>query len=128
MEKLTAWTDKGEDCAAQLDAAGIVIERRTDGLYCNNPVLADQIAGAFDPFPYAKTRKQAALDKLLYDNFDFVKFIRAGSSTSITGNNIGNFLATITNNYRTKRAAITAATTQADLDAVNLATGWPNNP
>jgi len=95
---------------------------------------ADQIATAYTtfqqswPLAFFQAQYQAKLDAFFDANFDLKAFIRAGSSTTVTGTNVGNFLATITNNYRTLRAQITAATTVAQVQAVNINSGWPANP
>ena len=61
-------------------------------------------------------------------NFDLAKFIRGGTATGITAAQVGTFLATITNNYRTLRASIANAANVAAVNAVNIAAGWPANP
>lgn len=71
---------------------------------------------------------QFQLDTLLDNNFDLKAFIRAGTSTTVTGTNVGTFLATICNNYRSLRAQIAAATTFTQLNAININSGWPSNP
>jgi hypothetical protein len=75
-----------------------------------------------------KALKQAALDELFDTRFDLSAFIREGTATNVTSNNVGSFLSTITNNYRTKRAQIASAADAAALDAINILSGWPNNP
>lgn len=72
--------------------------------------------------------QQAALDTLLDANYSLPKFTRQGQATGITGANVGAFLAQITNNYRTLRASIAAATTLAQLNAIDITLGWPANP
>jgi hypothetical protein len=71
---------------------------------------------------------QRQLDALLTVNLDFPGLVRAGSLTSVTGANIGTFLSTVCNNYRTLRASIAAATTVSQVQAININSGWPNNP
>lgn len=83
---------------------------------------------ALAPFSECQAWLQSQLDALLDNNFDLKAFIRAGTATSITGTNVGTFLATICNNYRTLRASIAAATTVAQLNAININAGWPSNP
>lgn len=77
---------------------------------------------------YVKVAKQAALDAFLNANFDLLSFIRNGTSTLVTGVGVGTFLATITDNYRTIRANIAAAGTVNAVNAININSGWPNNP
>jgi hydrogenase maturation factor len=90
-----------------------------------------QIQAAYQsiaPFAECQRDVQAALDLLLDMNFDLKAFIRAGTSTTVTGTNVGTFLATICDNYRTIRASIAAATTLTQLNAININSGWPANP
>jgi hypothetical protein len=77
---------------------------------------------------YVQQQKQAALDALLDNNFDLKAFIRGGTSTLISGVNVGVFLATIANNYRTLRASIANAGSVATVNAININSGWPANP
>jgi hypothetical protein len=70
----------------------------------------------------------ADLDALLDNNFDLKAFIRAGTSSAVTAANVGTFLAQITNNYRSLRSQIAAATTVAQLQAIDINAGWPGNP
>jgi hypothetical protein len=76
----------------------------------------------------AQTAVQAQLDSAFNAKFDLAAFIRAGTVTTVTAAGVGTFLATITNNYRTLRAAIAAAPTIAALTAININAGWPANP
>jgi len=80
------------------------------------------------PLAWWKTYWQLQLDTLLDNNFDLKAFIRAGNSTSVTGTQVGNFLATITDNYRSLRASIAAAASVAAVQAININNGWPSNP
>lgn len=77
---------------------------------------------------YAKAAKQAALDAFLDANFDFKAFIRAGTITTLTGAQVGTFIASISNNYRTIRANIAAAGTVGAVNAISINSGWPANP
>jgi hypothetical protein len=80
------------------------------------------------PLAWWQANWQSQLDALLDNNFDLRAFIRAGTSTTVTATNIGTFLATINNNYRTLRAQIVAASTAAAVQAININSGWPSNP
>ena len=84
--------------------------------------------GSASELQFWKNKQQAALDALFDANFDLSKFIRGGTITTITATNVGTFLATITNNYRTLRTNIAAATTVALVQAININSGWPSNP
>lgn len=77
--------------------------------------------------PELKYIKQTALDTEFDDNFDIPAFIRGGTAT-VTAANVGNFIAQITNNYRTLRAQIAAAATPTALNAIDITSGWPANP
>lgn len=102
------------------------------GLHVQDVDLANttlsSYAGSAAQLSFVKTQKQAALDKAFDANFDLEKFIRGGTATNITATNVGTFLATITNNYRTLRASIANAATVAAVNAVNINSGWPSNP
>ena len=99
---------------------------------CDDPVAVQAIistySGSASELAWWKAQHQAALDELFNANFDLAKFIRAGTATGITAQNVGNFLVTITNNYRTLRADIAAATTVAGVQAIVITSGWPANP
>lgn len=84
--------------------------------------------GSATEFSFNQTLKQAALDALFDSHFDLAKFIRGGTITTITAANVGTFLATIANNYRSLRAQIAAASSVAALNAININAGWPSNP
>lgn len=98
----------------------------------DNPVAVQAIingyAGSASQLTFAKAAKQQLLDDQFDQHFDLAKFIRGGTVTTVTGTNIGTFLAQITNNYRTLRASIAAAANVAAVNAVNVAGGWPANP
>lgn len=123
-----------ETCESALASTGFAsfVSRGPDGVMVSdvatvNAVLASYAGSALE-LSYNKTQKQTALDVLFDANFDLAKFIRGGTSTTITAANVGTFLATITNNYRSLRAQIANASTLAILNAVNINSGWPANP
>lgn len=103
-----------------------------DGLHVGDVTAAQSFLSAFSgsatELSHWQSKTQTALDALLDNNFDLKAFIRAGTASSITAANVGTFLATITNNYRGLRAQIAAATTVAQVQAININAGWPNNP
>ena len=84
--------------------------------------------GGPDELAYYRSAQQALLDAEFDQHFDLAKFIRGGTVTTVTATNVGNFLAQITNNYRSLRAQIAAAATVAAVQAINIASGWPSNP
>lgn len=71
---------------------------------------------------------QVALLALFTQNFNLAQFIINGTAATITATQVGTFLATITNNFRSLRASIAAATTVSQLNAININAGWPSNP
>lgn len=103
-----------------------------DGLHVNDAALANALissySGGASQLAWSKTQKQVTLDALFDANFDLAKFIRGGAATNITAANVGTFLATITNNYRSLRASIAAAANLTALNAININSGWPSNP
>lgn len=118
-------------CLDTLAAANIGFER--DGaldLYVSNDNATAQtiIDTPIMWLAAAKVRKQAALDDILDTRFDFKAFIRGGTIKTITGTQVGNFIATFENNWRTLRDAIAAAATTDAVIAINVESGWPANP
>lgn len=103
-----------------------------DGLNVGDVTVAQNFistyVGSATELSFNKTQKQTALDALFDANFDLAKFIRGGTITTITAANVGTFLATIANNYRSLRAQIAAASSVAALNAININAGWPSNP
>jgi hypothetical protein len=85
-------------------------------------------SGSAAQLSWNQQQLQAQLDALLDDKSDLVAFICAGTNSSLTATNVGGFLASITNNYRSLRAQISAATSLAQLQAININQGWPSNP
>lgn len=78
--------------------------------------------------PGAKQAMQLALDAMFDAQFDLKAFIRGGTISTVTAVQVGSFLAQITNNYRSLRSQISAATTVAQVQAININAGWPANP
>lgn len=72
--------------------------------------------------------KQAQLDVILGDNADIIVMIQNGTVSTLTGTQVANFLAGYANNYRNLRAQIAAATTAAQVRAIDINAGWPANP
>lgn len=113
-------------------ANGGPCQHAPDGIHVSDVTLAQAYVSAYvggaAELAWTKQRKQTALDALFDANFDLAKFIRAGTVTTITAANVGTFLATITNNYRSLRAQIAGAADLATLSAININSGWPGNP
>ena len=115
-----------------IEAAGHSAVSERGGWEVDNLIAVQAIistySGSSAELAWWKAQHQEALDALFDANFDLAKFIRVGTATGITATNVGNFLATITNNYRTLRANIAAAKTVADVQAIIITSGWPANP
>lgn len=111
---------------------GIAVSQGPDGWHVSDAAafqsFAASYSGSASQLSWTRSKRQAELDALFDANFDLAKFIRGGTATTITAANVGTFLATITNNYRSLRAQITAAATMTALNAINVNTGWPSNP
>ena len=123
-----------EACEAALAAAGFstTVTRAPEGILVSDvPTVvatAHAYVGSAAELAYHKAQTQTALDALFDANFDLTKFIRGGTVATITATQVGTFLAQIANNYRALRASIAAATTVAQVNAINPAGGWPTNP
>ena len=122
-----------EACEAALLAAGFspTITVAPDGVHVSDVATvvatAQAYVGSAAELAFHKAQQQELLDAEFNANFDLAAFIRNGTATGITAAQVGTFLATITNNYRTLRASIAAATTVAQVQATNIAAGWPAN-
>ena len=103
-----------------------------DGIWVGDVQIATDFLSTYNgsaiEVVWYKKRKLINLDEQFDKNFDLAKFIRNGTATNITAANVGTFLAAITNNYRSLRAAINAASDIAAVNAINLNSGWPSNP
>lgn len=112
--------------------AGHLVEVAPDGVYADDQAAVSALLASYAGSPgqlaWAKRVKQAALDDQFDQHFDLAKFIRGGTVATVTAAQVGSFLATITNNYRSLRTSIAAASTVAAVQAINIAGGWPSNP
>lgn len=79
MERIDSFIDKGAGCAALLEAAEIVLERRADGVYCSDVATWQQIVAAYDVLAEKKAAKCGAIDALR-DHL-----IAAGFADTVTG-------------------------------------------
>jgi hypothetical protein len=59
---------------------------------------------------------------------NLANFVDGGASQTVSGTAVANFLASLTNNYRSKKAAIAAATTSTQVMAIDVTSGYPSNP
>lgn len=116
--------------AASID--GIGIYRAPDGIYADDPAKAEAFAndysGSAAELTYWRSIWKARLDAMFDKHFDLAQFVRDGTVTTITGTQVGNFLASVTNNYRSLRSQISSAATVAAVKAIDITSGWPNNP
>lgn len=123
-----------EACEAALTAGGFTstVSRAPEGLIVSDAATVLSVVNAYTgsatELAYHKALKQTALDIAFDAHFDLAAFIRGGTATSITGAQVGTFLATIANNYRTLRASIANAANVTAVDAININSGWPSNP
>jgi hypothetical protein len=103
-----------------------------NGIEVADVATAESVVASFSGSPtelaWWQKQWQADLDAWMNANFDLLSFIRAGHNSAVTATGIGTFLATITNNYRSLRAQIAAASTVAAVQAINIQSGWPSNP
>ena len=132
VTSIPGWPSPAAGVMESLAATGVAPVISPDGLHANDVAASqaflDSYVGSATELQWNKDQKQAALDINLNNNFNLVAFIRAGTATPVTGTQVGNFLATITSNYRNLRAQIAAATTVAQVNAINVNSGWPSNP
>jgi hypothetical protein len=119
-------------CIVSYTTQGHIAAQAPDGWHVDDATAFQNFVGAYPASPtelaWHKQNKQAALDTLFDANFVLTEFIRNGTVTTVTGANVGAFIAQISNNYRTLRASIAAATTVAQVQAININAGWPSNP
>jgi hypothetical protein len=80
------------------------------------------------PLAYWQGVWQANNYAFLNQFFNFINFIDGGTLTTLTGTQVGTFIASCANNYRAKKAAIAAATTVAQVFAIDVTAGYPTNP
>jgi len=121
-------------CQQQLWQAGFetAYSIQPDGLHVSD---VPTVTAAFATFAGTnlglqawQAQQQLALDTFFNDHFDLAKFIQQGTATTVTAANVGTFLATITNNYRSLKSQIAAATSILQVQGINVNTGWPSNP
>jgi hypothetical protein len=81
-------------------------------------------------WPLAYWQRQRLADNYSYMTqfVNWVNFFDGGTITTVTAANVGSFIASAINNYRTKKASINAATTSAQVIAIDVTTGYPANP
>jgi hypothetical protein len=99
----------------------------TPDLANTNAVLSTYTGSATELTFTKDTRKKALYD--LVDNYYDLRALADGNTTTnLSANTVGTYLANVGNNYRTKKAAINNAATVAAVNAVDINTGWPAYP
>jgi hypothetical protein len=83
--------------------------------------------GSSTELSWNKDNKKAALDTYFTTYFDLTEFIMQGT-VQVSATNVGNFIAQITNNYRSLKSQIANAANMTALNAIDITKGWPNNP
>lgn len=127
-ELITNYIEKGIGLHEAIRAAGHQLWRENGSWFASNAVAVQAIINSFDELAYRKTKKIERLDAAADERISIIALIRAGAVTNVTGTQHAAFMAAATNNYRTIRAAINAATSIAEVEAVSLTSGWPANP
>lgn len=129
-EVIPGFVWKGDGMDEEAAKAGIFIWER-DGV----PVTRDGQAAAaaawiaaYDPLPRAKRKKIERLQQLAEPRISLFSMIDAGTATNVSNAQFTTYLVAVLNRYRAIKAAINAAATVQDVEAVSLATGWPANP
>ena len=90
--------------------------------------LAQTYPNSAQHLSFVKNLKQAELDAFAGSHFGLINFVVDGTITNTTGTQVGNFLSSGTNNYRTIRNNISNAPDVATVNAINVKNGWPANP
>jgi hypothetical protein len=85
-------------------------------------------AGSSDELTYNQTVKQQALFDLVVAKYNLRELADLGTTTTMTGTQVGTYLAGVGNNYRSLKAQIKAAATVAAVNAININAGWPAYP
>lgn len=126
------YIEKGPGLHIAVRAAGHWLRQENGVWISSNDAAVQAMINSFDPMTYTRADPGAGKLKRLQEGFDartsLFAIADAGAATTVTAAQFGAFCATAINNYRVKKAALLAATTQAELDAVDLTTGWPANP
>lgn len=112
--------------AEAIAKAGRVLQVVDGVAVADDPVAVQAIIDTYDPLPYLKARKQAALHAAA-DRIDLFKLIDAGEA-QITNAQFTTFMVAVTNRYRALKGQIAGAADQAALSAIDIKAGWPGNP
>jgi len=121
-------------CQTSLDNAGIKgnLFLSPQGLHtpdvANTTAVLNGYVGSSAELTYAKDTRKRSLYDLVDNYYDLRALADGNTTTNLSANTVGTYLANVGNNYRTKKAAINAAATVAAVNAVNINTGWPAYP
>jgi len=121
-------------CQKSLDNAGITGPLfinpqglRTPDTTNTQNVLSTYTGSATELTSVKDVRKKALFD-LCDTQYDLRSLADGNTSPSLTSTNVGQYLASVGNNYRTLKANINAAANTAAVNAININTGWPTYP
>jgi hypothetical protein len=102
-----------------------------DGLFVGDVTTATNFLPAYpgsaSELSFNRTAKKDELDAYFRTYFDLTNFIMQGT-VQVSATNVGNFIAQITNNYRSLKSQIASAANMTALNAIDITKGWPNNP
>lgn len=126
------YVERGFGLHIAVKAAGHALWQENGVWLADDPVAVQAIIDGFDPMTYLRADPRDGKLKRLEEAFDartsLFAIADAGTLQTVTAAQFGNFCASAINTYRAKKAAIQAATSAAELNAVDLSTGWPSNP
>jgi len=94
----------------------------------NTTAVLNSYVGGATELTYAKDTRKKALFDLVDGYYDLRALADGNTTTNLTANTVGSYLAVVGNNYRAKKADINAAATVAAVNAVDINTGWPPYP
>jgi hypothetical protein len=121
-------------CQTSLDNAGIKGQLfinpaglRTPDISNTQNVLSTY-TGSSTELTYAKDTRKKALFDLTDGQYDLRALADGNTAPTLTSTNVGQYLASVGNNYRTLKANINAAANVAAVNAININSGWPTYP
>lgn len=121
-------------CQTSLDTAGIrgALFMGQQGLHtpdlANTNAVLSTYVGSSTELTYAKDVKKKLLFDLVDSRYDLRALADGNTTTNMSGNSVGTYLASVGNNYRGKKNAINAAATVAAVNAIDINAGWPAYP
>lgn len=121
-------------CQKSLDDAGIngPLFINPQGLrtpdIANTTTVLNTFVGSATELTLAKDVRKKALFDLVDGQYDLRALADANTAPVLTSASVGGYLASVGNNYRSKKAAINAAANVAAVNAVDINAGWPAYP